>query len=110
MKLSRITIGLAVRAARAAAGLTLKDLAEPAGMTVSSLSRSENGERDMTFAEISAIAAEVRLGVEDLRTLAETFERDGAATLAEGRKGLARDLNKLQRLAIEAAIEAKAAV
>lgn len=109
MKLSRTSIGLAVRAARDAARLTLKDLAEPAGMTISSLSRSENGERDMTFAEITAIAAAVHIGIEDLRTLAETFERDGAASIAEGRKELARDLSQLQRLAIEATIEARSA-
>ena len=107
MKLSRTSIGLAVRAARNAAGLTLKDLAVPAGMTISSLSRSENGERDMTFAEMTAIAAKVGIGIEDFRTLAETFERDGAASIAEGRKELARDLTELQRLAIEATIEAR---
>lgn len=104
MRLSRTALGLAVRAARGAARLTLKDLAELAGMTVSSLSRSENGERDLTFVEISAIATAVRVELEDLRTLAETFERDGTVA----REGQAREMNKLQRLAIEAAIESRA--
>ena len=104
MKLSRTALGLAVRAARGAARLTLKDLAEPAGMTVSSLSRSENGERDLTYVEIDAIATAVRIELEDLRTLAETFERDGTVA----REDQAREINKLQRLAIEAAIEARA--
>lgn len=109
MKLSRTSIGLAVHAARDAAGFTLKDLAEPGGMTISSLSRSENGERDLTFAEMSAIASAVHIGIEDLRTLAETFERKGAASMTKKRKQLAQDLNELQRLAIEAAIEARSA-
>lgn len=112
MKLSRASIGLAVRAAREAAALTLNDLAGLTGLTQSTLSRTELGERDVAFAEVLAIAKAVKIDLEALLTLAETFERDGAATnLAQKRSAkdqLARDMNELQRLAIEAAIEARA--
>lgn len=107
MKLSRASVGLAVRAAREAAQLTLNDLAPLAGMTTTSLSRSENGLRDIEFAEAVAIANAVKIEVETLRTLAETFERAGAAKKAQKKSDLKDDLNELQRLAIEAAIEAR---
>jgi transcriptional regulator with XRE-family HTH domain len=107
MKLSRTSVGLAVRAAREAAGLTLKDLAGTTGITTSSLSRSENGERDLAFTEVLAIAEALRVDAETLRTLAETFERAGAPEKQSARAELSRDLNELQRMAIEAAIEAR---
>lgn len=108
MKLSRTSVGLAVRAAREAAGLTLNDLAGMVQMTTSSLSRTETGQRDLTFSEVAAIATAVQLGVEDFRTLAETYERDGTSSKHEAMSQLKRDLNQLQRLAVEAAIEARA--
>ena len=101
-------MGLAVRAARDAAGLTLNDLASIAGMTTSSLSRSERGERDLAFAEVVAIADAAKNDVETLRSLAETFERADAAKTQSKVTALSKDLNDLQRLAIEAAIEARA--
>lgn len=108
MKLSRASVGLAIRAAREAAGLTLKDLAGSTGLTLSSLSRSETGQRDTEFAELVSISDAVRISVEDLRTLAETCERQGAAEKQRQRSQLEDELNKLQQLAIEAAIEARA--
>lgn len=107
MKLSRASVGLAVRAARDAAQLTLNDLANMTGITLASLSRSENGLRDIEFAEAVAIANAAKIDVETLRTLAETFERAGAAKTAKKRSALEEDLNELQRLAVEAAIEAR---
>lgn len=107
MKLSRNSVGQAVRAARDAAGLTLADLAGQVDITISSLSRTELGQRDLTFAELAAIAGAVQLGVEDFRMLAETYERDAApqqVAMAE----LKRDLNELQRQAVMTAIEARA--
>ena len=109
MKLSRASVGLAVRAAREAARLTLNDLAPMAGMTITSLSRSENGLRDIEFAEVVAIANAAKIDIETLRTLAETFERAGAAKKVQRKSALAKDLNDLQRLAIEATIEAQTA-
>lgn len=108
MKLSRVSVGLAIRSAREAAKLTLNDLAPAVGMTVSSLSRSETGQRDLEFAEVVALAAAFKVDLEHLRTLAETFERGGAADKQRDRERLLADLNDLQRQAIEAAIEARA--
>lgn len=108
MKLSRTSVGLAVRAAREAAGLTLNDLSGITGITVSSLSRSETGQRDLAYTEVLAIAAAVKIDGETLRTLAETFERAGVEKTQRKRDELARDLNELQRIAIEATIEARA--
>lgn len=108
MKLSRISVGLAVRAAREAAGLTLNDLAGITGITLSSLSRSETGQRDLAFTEVLAISDGLKIDPETLRSLAETFERAGATKTQHKRDQLARDLNDLQRLAIEATIEARA--
>ena len=107
MKLSRASIGLAVKAARSAAELTLQETSKATSVSVSSLSRLENGERDLGYAEALLIAEVFQLNLEDLRTLAETFERQGAPTLARGKDRLARDLNDLQRTAIEAAIAAR---
>ena len=107
MKLTRTSLGLAVRAARGAAQLTLSDLAAATELTVSSLSRTEHGERDLGFGEASLIAEALKIDVETLRSLAETFERAGAADKKSASADLARDLNELQRVAIEAVIEAR---
>ena len=107
MKLSRASLGLAVRAAREAAGYTLVDLAGATNLSVASLSRTENGLRDVEFAEVVAIAEAVKIDVEMLRSLAEAFERAGATTKSKSRSKLTEDLNELQRLAIEAAVEVR---
>ena len=107
MKLTRISVGLAVRAAREAAGLTLNDLAKATGITLSSLSRSETGQRDLAFTEVLTITRALKIDAEALRTLAETFERRGAVKARKKLDQLSRDLNELQRLAIETAIEAR---
>lgn len=108
MKLSRASVGLAVRAAREAAGLTLQDLAGITGLHASRLSRTESGLRDIQFTEFEAVAAAVKISAEELRTLAETLERDGAGAKQAQRDQLEQELNQLQRLALEAAIEARA--
>lgn len=106
MKLSRASVGLAVRAVREAARLTLDDLSHRTGISVPSLSRSENGLRDTDFSEMVSIAAAVGLELETLRTLAETFEYAGVASTAKKKADLKDELFQLQRAAIEAAIEA----
>jgi transcriptional regulator with XRE-family HTH domain len=105
MKLSRTAMGLAVRAARDAAKLTASDLAMHAQIERSALSRTENGIRALEFAEAVAIASVLNIDVETLRTLAETFEREGVAQKREMQKTLQADLVRLQRLAIETAID-----
>lgn len=108
MKLSRASVGLAVRAAREAAGLTLKDLAGSTGITLNTLSRGELGERDIAFTELVNITKTLQIGVEDLLNLAENCERSGIAAIHDKRSELERDLLALQRLAIESAIEVRA--
>lgn len=107
MKLSRLSVGQAFRAVREAAGLTLADLAGQVHINTSSLSRAETGQRDLTFAEVSAIASAVQIGVEDFRMMAEAYERD-AAPQHQAFDDLKRDLNELQRQAVATAIEARA--
>jgi transcriptional regulator with XRE-family HTH domain len=105
MKLSRTSLGLAVRAAREAAKLTANDLARLADMDRSALSRTENGLRSLEFSEAVAIAAVVGVDVEALRTLAETFEREGVDSKRTAQREIQQDLNRLQRLAVVTAIE-----
>jgi len=107
MKLTRTSLGLAVRSARRVGQVTLSDLAAATGLTVSSLSRTENGERDLGFGEASLIAEALKIDVETLRSLAEAIERGGAADKKSASAGLARDLAELQRVAMEAVIEAR---
>jgi transcriptional regulator with XRE-family HTH domain len=106
MKLSRASVGFAIRAARDAAGLTLRDLAGLTGISHTLLGRTELGERDVGYLELLAIAEAVKLDELTLREYAKTFERDG---LPEQRQ-IVRDANRLQRLAIEALVADKAAV
>lgn len=108
MKLSRASVGLALRAAREAAKLILSDLSTQTGIATSMLSRTENGQRALEFAEAVAISAVLKIGVDDLRTLAETFEREGVPQKQEAMNKLQADLNALQRLAVETAIAVQA--
>lgn len=104
MKLSRTSVGLAVRAARKAANITADTLSELTGIDRSSLSRTENGKRSLEFDEAVTIAAHLHIDVEALRTLAETFEREGATSKRHAQREIEADLNRLQRAAVEAAI------
>jgi transcriptional regulator with XRE-family HTH domain len=108
MKLSRTSVGLAVRAARAAARLTLKDLAGLTGIVLSTLSRTENGERDLAWTELLLVAEAVKIDPSRLHDLARNIEEKGAAEKQSQRNRLAEDLLELERLGIEAAIEARA--
>jgi len=105
MKLSRTSVGLAVRAARKAANITADKLSELSGMDRSSLSRTENGKRALEFDEAVTITSLLHIDVEALRTLAETFEREGVADKRNTQRAIENDLNRLQRAAVEAAIE-----
>lgn len=104
MKLSNTAIGLAVRAARDAAKLTLSDLSSRSGLPISSLSRAENGLRGLDFSEAVVIADALNVSVGALQSLAETFEREGAVEIAQSKKQLMKDLLDLQRQAVEIAI------
>jgi transcriptional regulator with XRE-family HTH domain len=107
MALSRVSIGLAVRSVREAAVMTLDDLATAVGMTSSSLSRTENGLRAVEFAEVVRLSEVVGLPVEAFLGLAQAFENQGATAKSEKRGKLKADLDRLQREAVEAAVEAR---
>ncbi len=100
MKLTRESVGLAIRTAREQAGLTLRDLAGATGISHALLGRTELGERDVGYLELLDIAAALRVDEPTLREYAKTFERDGLAGKRQEQRQLARDLNALQREAI----------
>lgn len=108
MKLSRTSVGLAIRAAREAAGLTLKDLSGLTGIVLSTLSRTETGDRDLAWTELLLVAEAVKIDPSQLHALARSIEERGAAEKQAQRNRLAEDLLELERLGIEAAIEARA--
>jgi len=110
MTISRAALGSAVRAARDAADLSIRDLASRAGLSAAVLSRTENGERDLAYTELLAIAQAVGLRVEDLHNLAENCERQGVGRVRQELSQLQADLLQLQRAALLAAIEARASL
>lgn len=105
MRLTSTSIGLAVRAGRSTKKMTLGDLSACTGIGVSALSRVENGLRSLEFTEAVAVAAAFKIDLEHLRTLAETFEAEGAPAKQKKQQKLKADLVRLQRLAIESAID-----
>lgn len=109
MKISNVSVGRAVRAARDHAEMTLSDLAEATGINVSALSKLENGFRSLSFAEAIAIADAFDIDIGTLEVYASTFEH-GEEQRAMSQSQINNDLKELQRLAIETgmAIRAKA--
>lgn len=108
MKISRSSLGLALRAIREAARMTLKDLSASTGIAVSSLSRSENGQRDLEFAEVVQVCETVGLDVLAFRMLAESIEEAGSSDIARKGDELKSELLALQQSALEAAVEVSA--
>jgi transcriptional regulator with XRE-family HTH domain len=104
MKISKTSLGLAIRTSRELARLTLTDLSAVTGLPVSALSRAENGLRSIDFSEAVSIADALKVDLHVLRSLAETFEREGAADKALLKSQLRKELNDLQRLALEMVI------
>lgn len=110
MKLTRESVGLAIRTAREQAGLTLRDLAGVTGISHALLGRTELGERDVGYLELLDIAAALKVDEPVLRELAQTFERDGLAARRHEQRQLARDLNQLQREAIKSLVSVENAL
>ena len=50
------SLGLSIKAARESKGLSMRQLAEKAGLSVSTISLLESGQRDVTFSTITGIA------------------------------------------------------
>lgn len=73
-----IAIGRAVRGAIATAGLSLIEVADRAGMTVSTLSRRVNGTLPFTFPELVRVAAVCGVRASDLALSAERVQSTAA--------------------------------
>lgn len=69
----RPSLGEAVRAARQAQGLTLKEVSARSGLAVSTLSKVENGQMSLTYDKLLALSEGLRVNV------AKLFEAPGAA-------------------------------
>lgn len=104
MKLSPQAVGLAVRAARESAGLSLSDLSGMVGVSTSGLSRLENGLRGMDFLESVRVCEAVGIDLNAIQLLAASIERGGSSAKFAARSRLQKDLDELQRKAVEAAI------
>jgi transcriptional regulator with XRE-family HTH domain len=72
----RAAVGLALRDVRESAGMTLVQLAEMLGITKSSLSRAELGERDIALQEFMALEDVTGVTYADFRTLVEHFAKE----------------------------------
>ena len=78
------------------------------GISISALSRSENGQRDIDFAEAVNFSRVVAIDLDQFIDLAETFENAGAPDKLSAKTTLQTELNSLRQLAIQTAIEARA--
>jgi len=102
--LSDAQIGLAVKAARQAAGWSGKVLAESSGVSATALSKIEGGKQSLSFAEASAIAHSLGIRTDHLERLA--FDAEGFAEAAVSAKDrLKRDLQLLEQRFILRAVE-----
>lgn len=108
MPISRLSIGMAMKSAREAAGMTLADISSRCGISISALSRSENGQRDIDFAEAVEFSRAVAIELDQLIDLAETFENAGVLDKLSAKENLQTELNSLRQLAIRTAIGVRA--
>lgn len=76
MILSRLSIGMAIKVARERRNMTLQAVADAAVIiNMTTLSRSENGLRDLSFVEVVAIARVTKVDLAWIAKLAETLDR-----------------------------------
>lgn len=104
MKLSRTSVGLALRTARLTLDLTATELAELTGISASSISRTEAGLRVLEFPEALLVVKALGIDLSTLQDLAETFEREGVHEKSGQINDLRQDLIGLQRQALTMAI------
>jgi transcriptional regulator with XRE-family HTH domain len=76
-KLSPAALGLAIKTLRDQARMSANDLALQAGMTPSSLSRTENGFRQVELAEATLIAEALGAKVDDVVRIAREVQSSG---------------------------------
>ncbi|MFC0148836.1 helix-turn-helix domain-containing protein [Sphingobium scionense] len=66
-----IRLGIAIRSKRKSAGLSQEALADAAGIDRSHMGKIERGERNVTFLNLSRIAAAIQLRPSELLTEAD---------------------------------------
>lgn len=109
MTITRAALGAAVRAARDATGLSIREMATVTNISTTALSRTENGERDVSFVELVAIAKAVRLTVEQMHNLAAACQGQDADRRKDGLTKAQDDWLELQKFALLAVAELRAA-
>lgn len=83
------TLGLAIKVAREGQGLSMRQLAEKAGVSVSTVSMIEGGERDPTFGTLVTIAK--ALGTKPSALL------DVASSLTKGLPSIEKNRTEMKR-------------
>ncbi|AKJ28816.1 helix-turn-helix domain-containing protein [Caldimonas brevitalea] len=107
MKPSRVAVGMAVRALREAAQLSSAGLAAVAGVHPSSLSRTENGLRDLGFAEAVAISAATKVNLGVLGQIAACLDGGPVAEMVRQKAEAAALLDELTAAALDHAVAAR---
>ena len=96
-------IGLAVKAARTAAQVKSKDLADKAGITPSTLSKIEKGTQNLDFATAIAITESLNISIDDLASLAKKMGPISSKITIK-HKELAKSLQDLERNMVDTAL------
>jgi transcriptional regulator with XRE-family HTH domain len=78
--LDPIAVGLAARAIREKAGLSLSSMADRACVSLSSMSRVETGARQLEFDEATAICESAGVSLDELARLARSLQDSGHVT------------------------------
>lgn len=105
---SSVQIGLAVKSARIAAGISAKQLAERCRLTASALSKIESGRQALGFAEAAEVCSVLGIRIDHLAALSREVAPFAAET-ANVREQLRAELQELQKKTIRAAIAVQAA-
>ena len=106
--LSDTQIGLAVKSARRASGLSAKQLAERSDLSATALSKIESGKQSINFAQAFSVCFVLGIRVDHLAALAHEIEPIAAET-ASIRDRLKHDLHELEQQTIRTAIAVRAA-
>lgn len=100
--LSDVQVGMAVKAARKAAGWIAKDLAEQCGIGATAISKIESGNQSLSFITAHQICSALGLDIQQFASLVEKL-----ASYADERAAISiqlkADLTRLEQVAINAA-------
>ena len=96
-------IGLAVKAARTAANVKSKDLAEKARITPSTLSKIEKGTQNLDFSTAVAITEALNMSIDHLASLAKKMGPI-SVQINNDRQELVKTLQELERNMVDTAL------